>query len=459
MTILVRNRKNKRTFVKVDRKVRMEGHLDRLQSRDSWMDHDRFGLFVHFGIYSVAARHEWVMTREKIATEEYARYAQFFDPDLFDAAEIAREAKRAGMQYAVLTAKHHDGFCLFDTALTDFNSVTYCGRDLVAEWVEALREEGIKVGLYYSQIDWRHPDYTIDYHHPRRDDADATEQNVARNWETYKAYLHDQVRELLTNYGEVDYLFFDFTYPDTVDGWAGKSAEDWSAEQLIAMCRELQPGIMINDRLGLPADLVTPEQYQPTEPMTLEGVPVRWEACQTLNGSWGYDRDNYDFKSIEMIVGMLVDTVSKGGNLLLNIGPDGRGAIPQRDRETLHRVGEWMRLHRDAVIGAGASRIPAPPNTVVTQRGNRAYISVLAWPFGHIHLPGMAEHVRFARLLNDGSEIRMEVSDPDTKAFATRPGGQPAGTLTLVLPVAAPDVEVPVIELFLDENFAKTSAL
>lgn len=421
------------------------------EEKQTWMDNDRFGLFVHYGIYSVAGRHEWVMTRERTPVEDYEKYADFFDPDLFDAKEIAREAKAAGMQYAVLTAKHHDGFCLFDTKLTDYNSVNYAGRDLVAEWVTALREEGLKVGIYYSQIDWHHPDYTIDYHHPRRDDEDARDQNKTKDWDRYREYLHAQVRELMTNYGQIDYLFFDFTYAEPRDGWEGKYPEDWGADQLMSMCRELQPQIMINDRLGISGDFITPEQYQPTEPMTLDGVPVRWEACQTLNGSWGYDRDNVDFKSVGMIVGMLIDTVSLGGNLLLNIGPDARGAITARDRETLHRIGRWMHLHRGAIVGAGASEIPAPRGTVITQRGNRAYISLLVWPFGYLHLPDMAERVKFARLLNDGSEIKMEITDPNMPALTTQPGGQPAGTLTLVLPVAPPDVEVPVIELFLDE--------
>lgn len=425
----------------------------------AWFDHDRFGLFVHYGIYSVAARHEWVMTRERTPVVDYERYAQFFDPDLFDARAIARAAKEAGMKYAVMTSKHHDGFCLFDTKLTDYNSVNYAGRDLLREWVEALRAEDLKVGIYYSQIDWHHPDYTIDYHHPRRDDSDARLQNESRNWANYRQYLHSQIRELLANYGKIDYIFFDFTYAEPRDGWDGKYPEDWGAEEIMKMCRELQPGIVINDRLGIPGDLITPEQYQPTEWMTVNGQAVRWEACQTLNGSWGYDRDNFDFKSVEMLVAMLADTVAKGGNLLLNIGPDARGAVTPRDRETLSRIGEWMRLHGQSIIGAGATRIQAPPATVITQRGDRAYLHLLAWPFGHLHLRDLAGKVKFARLLNDGSEIKMEITDPDLPALTTQPGGQPAGTLTLVLPVVRPNVEVPVIELYLDEDFAKDMEL
>src|SRR5690625_1597613 len=266
--------------------------------RTGWFTHDRFGLFVHFGLYSVAARHEWVMTREKIAVEDYQRYAEVFDPDRFDAVALAREAKDAGMRYAVLTAKHHEGFALWDSAASDYNAMRYCGRDLVAEFLEAMRAEGLKVGLYFSVIDWHHEDFTIDYHHPLRDEPDVAERTASRHMDTYRQFLHAQVREVLTGYGRLDYLFYDFTYVADHNQMAGKGPWDWDAEGLLAMTRELQPGIIVNDRLGIPGDLVTPEQYQPSEPMAdTHGAPVVWEACQTLNGTWGYDRDNTNVKS------------------------------------------------------------------------------------------------------------------------------------------------------------------
>ncbi|WP_216852975.1 alpha-L-fucosidase [Phytoactinopolyspora halotolerans] len=414
-----------------------------------WFTEDRFGLFIHFGLYSLAARHEWVMTREKISVEEYERYATVFDPDLFDAAAIARHAKEAGMRYAVLTSKHHDGFCLWDSQLTDYTSAQHRGRDLVREFTEAMRAEGLKVGLYHSLIDWHHPDFTVDYHHPRRDDADAATLNDRRDMARYREYLHGQVRELLTGYGRIDYLFYDFTYAEPRDGWDGKGPADWDAETLLAMTRSLQPAIIVNDRLGIPADLVTPEQYQPDAPLTRDGEEVIWEACQTLNGSWGYDRDNFDFKSPDLLIRMLVDSVSKNGNVLLNIGPDGRGAVTPRDRATLAAIGDWMRLHSRSVYGAGASSYQAAPNTVLTQRGDRLYVHILAWPFGHLHLRGLAGKVRYAQLLHDGSQVRLEEIDPRQEALTTTPGGQPPGTLTLSLPTVRPDVAVPVVELFL----------
>ncbi|WP_265520250.1 alpha-L-fucosidase [Oerskovia flava] len=417
-----------------------------------WFTQARFGLFVHFGLYSVAARHEWVMTREQIPVADYERYAQVFDPDRFDAPALVRAAQEAGMGYVVLTTKHHDGFALWDTRESDYSTQTTVGRDLVAELVEAARAAGLRVGLYHSLIDWHHPDFTIDYHHPQRDAADARELNAGKDMARYRAYLHAQVRELLTGYGQIDYLFFDFTYAEDVDGWRGKYPQDWDADGLLALVRELQPGIVVNDRLGIPADLVTPEQYQPDAPMTAaDGTPQVWEGCQTLNGSWGYDRDNTAFKTPDLLVRMLVDTVSKDGNLLLNVGPDGRGALSPRDAATLTAIGGWMDLHHRAVIGAGASDVPAPPATVVTQRPGRLYVHLLAWPFGHLHLhlSGLADDVLHAQLLHDASEIRTSRTDPSQAAWNTTPGGQPPGTLTLHLPTTRPDVLVPVVEIFL----------
>lgn len=417
--------------------------------RQEWFDRARFGMFVHFGLYSGAARHEWVQNYERLTDEDYRPYFEHFDPDLFDAAALARTAKETGMGYVVLTTKHHDGFCLWDSKLTDFTSVSNVGRDLVREYVDALRAEGLKVGLYHSVIDWHHPDFTIDWNHPRRDDENAQALNEGRDMSRYRDYLHGQVRELLTEYGEIDYLFFDFTYPEEKDGWAGKGPEDWDATALLALCRELQPAMLVNDRLGIPADFVTPEQYQPTSPLTRDGAPLTWEACQTLNGSWGYDRDNTDQKSSTLLVQMLVDSVSMDGNMLLNIGPDGRGAIATRDAGTLAEIGEWMRLHRDAVVGAGHAPFTPPREGVYTRRGDRLYLSLFSWPMGFVHLPGLADRVSYARLLNDGSWLRTSVSDPDREADLMTPAGEAEGTLTVHLPVRRPDVLVPVIELTL----------
>ncbi|APX34542.1 alpha-L-fucosidase [Brachybacterium sp. P6-10-X1] len=417
----------------------------------AWFDDARFGLFVHFGLYAIPARHEWIMTRERRSPEDYERYAELFDPDRFDARRIARIAREAGMRYAVLTTKHHEGFCLFDSALSDYTSQHACGRDLVREFVDALREEGVRVGFYHSVIDWHHPDFPIDRLHPLRDREDREELDRGRDIARYREYLHGQVRELLTGYGEVDYLFFDFTYP----GGNGKGPEDWDSERLLAMVRELQPGCVVNDRLGIPGDLVTPEQYQPAEPMRDDaGETVRWEACQTTNGSWGYDRDNLEFKSPDLLLRMLVDTVGKGGNMLLNIGPDGRGGLRREDTDSLAEIGEWMQLHEASVHGAGAVDpalgILAPPGTLLTQRGDHLYIHLTSWPMSHLHVRGLAGSVRFARLLNDGSEIAFSTIDPAQKGSHTTVGGISDDTVTFTVPIMRPDVLLPVIEVWLE---------
>ncbi|MFE4336964.1 alpha-L-fucosidase [Streptomyces sp. NPDC056831] len=408
-----------------------------------WFETARFGLFVHFGLYSLAARHEWVRSREAMSQAAYDRYLERFDPDLFDARELARAAREAGMRYAVLTAKHHDGFCLFDSSLTDYTSVRAAGRDLVAEFAEAMRAEGLRVGLYYSLLDWHHPGFPVDEHHPLHgSEGGRGAEDLAR----YRSYMQGQIRELLAGYGQVDLLFFDFTYP-------GMGPEQWGAKELIETVRELRPDILVNDRLGVPGDYVTPEQYQPDRPLERDGVPVLWEACHTLNGSWGYDRDNHDYKDPSQLVRMLVQSVSCGGNLILNVGPTGRGSLDQRARDTLRAIGEWSALHARAVHGAGPSSFRPPANALYTQADRRLYLHLLAWPLHHLHLPGLAGRVRYAQLLHDGSEIAFhEVDGARHEHNNLAPPRQPPGTLTLTLPTSRPDVLLPVVELFLENE-------
>jgi alpha-L-fucosidase len=417
----------------------------------AFMD-DRLGMFIHFGLYALAGRHEWVQNRERIHPDTYAKYFEHFDPDLFDAADWARRCKQAGMKYAVLTTKHHEGFCLWDTQYGDYKITnTPFGRDLVREFVDAFRAEGIKIGFYHSLLDWHHPDFTVDGLHPLRDEENVAELNEGRDIARYREYLHNQVRELLTGYGEISYLFYDFSYPEhqMPQVFNNKGKDDWGSVELMALTRELQPGIVINDRLDIPGDLVTPEQYQPAEPMKRDGELVAWEACQTINGSWGYFRDNTLFKTPEMLVRMLVDGVSKAGNLLFNIGPTGRGNFDPVSAEILTGLGEWTSVHGRSIYGAGPSEYTPPTDCRYTQRGDRLYLHLFAWPFEHVHLPGLAGKVAYAQLLNDASEIAFSSIDPDAAAQNTTMGGQPAGTLTLTLPIRQPAVAVPVVELFL----------
>jgi alpha-L-fucosidase len=418
-----------------------------------WFVHDRFGLFIHWGIYALPARHEWVRNRERIRDEDYQRYVDHFYPDLYDPAAWAGQARSAGMKYVVVTTKHHDGFCLWDSALTAYKVTnTPWGQDLLRPLVDAFRAAGLKIGFYHSLIDWHHPAFPIDGLHPMRDDVAFREAQTHRDIRTYVTYLHGQTRELLTQFGTIDIMWFDFSYADRDWGWSrGKGTDDWQSERLMAMVRELQPGIIVNDRMGIGGDVKTPEQYQPRGWPQVDGTPVVWEACQTLNGSWGYDRDNLDWKSTEMLVRMLVDAVSKGGNMLLNVGPNARGEFEPRALERLRGIGDWMRLHNRSIYGCTASDFVPPPDCRYTQNGHRLYLHVFAWPFRHLHLDGLAGQVDYAQLLNDASEIKMLAIDPQQHAQNTTLGGLPPGTLTLELPVQKPPVAVPVIELFLKD--------
>ncbi len=416
----------------------------------SWFVRDRFGLFIHWGIYALPARHEWLKSTEKIRDEDYQKYFDHFCPDLYDPRVWAQEAKNAGMKYFVVTSKHHDGFCLWDSALTDYKATkTPWGKDLLQPMAEAFRAERLRVGFYHSVIDWHHPEFPVDGLHPMRDDEAFREAQKNRDVRKYAEYLHGQTRELLTQFGKLDVMWFDFSYSQHDWGWSkGKGKADWQSDKLLAMVRKLQPGIIVNDRLEIGGDIKTPEQYQPKSGLTVDGKRVVWEACQTLSGSWGYHRDESSWKSTEMLVRMLIDTVSKDGNMLLNVGPNARGEMDSRALDRLRGMGAWMRLHSRSIYGCGASDFTPPPDCRFTQNGNRLYLHLFAWPFKHVHLDGLAGKVEYAQLLGDASEVKMSVVDPHQEAQNTTMGGT-AGTLTLELPILQPAVTVPVIELFL----------
>ncbi|NLC57130.1 MAG: alpha-L-fucosidase [Armatimonadetes bacterium] len=414
----------------------------------SWFVHDRFGLFIHWGTYALAARHEWVKQYEQIPDEVYDQYFRHFDPDLYDPEVWAQAAADAGMKYFVVTTKHHEGFCLWDSALTDYKATnTPYGRDVLRPMVDAFRARNLRVGFYHSLIDWHHPHFVIDDVHPARNHPERARLNAERDQRLYAEYLHGQVRELLTQFGDVDILWLDFSYP----GPNGKGRDDWQSEKLYAMVRELRPRIILNDRLDLDEgwDIKTPEQFQPREWVRFNGQPVVWEACQTFSGSWGYHRDEASWKSVDQLVQMLIDTVSKGGNLLLNVGPTGRGEFDQRALDRLAGMGEWMKRHSRAIYGCTQApeefKVPQDCRLTYNPEKKRLYVHVFAWPFVQLHLDGFAGKVEYAQLLNDASEVKM--STPPAHQVALE--SEPRNTLTLHLPVQKPNVTVPVIELFL----------
>jgi alpha-L-fucosidase len=418
----------------------------------SWFTHDRFGLFIHWGLYALPARHEWIRHNEQITHEDYEKYFKHFDPDLYDPRLWAQTASQAGMKYFVITTKHHEGFCLWDTKLTDYKAPnTPAGRDLLRPMVEAFRRENLRVGLYHSIIDWHHPQYVLDPHiGPYRAHADREKLNRGRDQKKYAAYLHGQVRELLTQFGKVDLIFFDFSYP-MPDG-RGKGREDWQSEKLVELVRKLQPKIILNDRLDLPesADYRTPEQTQPREWVKVNGKPVVWEACQTFSGSWGYHRDESSWRSTDELIRTLSDCVSKGGNLILNVGPTGRGEFDERAMDRLNGIGEWMKRHGRSIYGCtqAPEEFACPKNCTLTwnPEKKRLYVHVLAWPYKHLNLMGKAyaERVEYAQLLNDASEIRSGLDKWNADQV-----GAANDMLVLNLPAEKPNVAVPVIELFL----------
>lgn len=320
------------------------------------------------------------------------------------------------MKYAVLTAKHHDGFCLFDSKLTEYKSTnTKAGRDLVQEFLEAFREEGLKVGLYFSLIDWYHEDYPAygDRIHPMR--ANEAFKRDPKNFDRYLDYMHGQVRELLTGYGKLDIMWFDFSY-------GNMRGEVWRATELMKMIRELQPHILIDNRLEgsgesggsiyttdpsvYSGDFASPEQIIPPHGVVDQtGAPIPWEACITLNNNWGYAAADRNYKSATTIIRKLVECVSKNGNMLLNVGPDARGVIPKESLDVLEEIGDWMSKNGDSIYGCAAADYPKPDWGRYTQKGNKLYAHVFEESIGPINLIGMADKVKKARLLADGYEL------------------------------------------------------
>ena len=392
------------------------------ERRVAWYTRARFGLFIHWGLYAIPARGEWVRSVERIPNEAYDPYLEAFNPRDCDMDRWMAAAKAAGMQYAVLTAKHHDGFCLFDSACTDFKSTnTPAGRDFVREYLEAARAHGLRAGLYFSLIDWRHPDFPHfgDRNHPMRDNPACS--NEGRDFDRYLDYMHAQVRELCTNYGKLDILWFDFSY-DRLRG------EAWRAAELVDMVRTLQPEVIIDNRLEVSGegfgslaacrptpyhgDFVSPEQIIPPNGLRdAEGNPLVWESCVTMNNHWGYCAADHYYKSAPMLIRRLVECVSKGGNLLLNVGPDAQGRFPRQSREILRDIGQWMDRNGESIYGCGPSGLAKPDYGRITRRGDALYYHIFENTVGPLPLFGLKkEDILSIRRLADGSEVPLSAS-------------------------------------------------
>jgi alpha-L-fucosidase len=374
------------------------------ERRIQWWRRAKFGMFIHWGAYSVLGREAWAMGDEDIPLAEYEQLAKQFQPPPYVARNWARLAREAGMRYMVMTAKHHEGFCLFDSKLTD-----YCapkqgpGRDLVREYVEAARTENLRVGLYYSLMDWHHPDWRV-----------AATDSEARK--RFVDYTHGQIRELMSNYGKIDILWYDMPVPLNAEGW--RSAE------MNRMVYDLQPDIIINNRNLLAGDFSTPEQS--TQPGRGD-----WESCVTMNDSWAYLAADNNWKSPQQLLQNLVECARDGGNYLLDIGPRADGSVPEPSVTRLKAIGQWLQKNGDAVYATQKSRFPHGNIGSYTSKGNTLYTVIYFWPGEKMNVGGVKFKVLSARFLATGAPVKF-IQKGSQLIFVDLPAKAPDDPLTVI---------------------------
>jgi alpha-L-fucosidase len=404
----------------------------------------KFGMFIHWGPYSLASvEASWPIMRPAnwgISEADYRLLPARFNPVKFDPRAWVRLAKAAGQRYMVLTSKHHDGFCLFDSSYTDYKITnTPYKKDVAAMLAEAAREEGMPLGFYYSPPDMNHPGF--------RDTSQLASTNwegepTRPEWPLYLNYMELQVRELLTRYGDLFVVWFDgLGHQEKYDGW-----------RFHKMIREMQPKALINNRIGLTGDYVTPEQRVP------QGIPVKgaqvgntdpkdrgvskvapqpedfqpWETCQTINGTWAYNRNDLGYKSATSLIRELIDVASKGGNLLLNVGPTPEGAIQPEFEERLRAIGDWLKVNGAAIYGSTYGPLQNLSFGRTTAKGRTIYLHIFDWPSGPLAVPGLEARVSKATMLGGSTPVRFQ---------------QKGNELTLTLPGRAPDPSATVVAL------------
>lgn len=416
---------------------------------------DRFGMFIHWGVYSMYGINEWCRRGERISEEDYQFLIDNFDPDLFEPAAWAKAAKAAGMKYVVIVTKHHDGFCMWDSKFTDYKITNSpCRRDLLKEIVAAFRAEGLRIGLYYSITDWHHPDFLISEggnhaldHLPAEEIAKF---NAKCDMRRYAKYMRDQVTELLTQFGEICELWFDVS---------GKiDPVECESEEMLRLLRSLQPQVILNNRLSLPGaeDILTPEGYvRDGDCVDRDGASLPWEGCLCLGAAWGYNRDeksyfNTPFRFLEI----LITHTSLNGNTLFNIGPTSRGYISDLEMERLDLFAHWMKYNSRSIYNCGAApkELPPPPRDcryTYNKTLNRLYVHLMRWPSGSLALHGLAGKVKYAQLLHDGSRMQMNAAEKCTNENLNP--RIPPGSVALRLMSPPDNMPIPVIELFLKD--------
>ncbi len=406
----------------------------------TWFDTARFGMFIHWGLSSV---HGWELSwplvggvsslaqGQSVSIDRYYAGARVFDPQHYDPRQWARLARRLGMQYAVLTTKHHEGFAMFDTQRSDF-SVMHApyGKDIVRAYVDAFRAEGLRIGMYFSLSDWHHPDYPPFTEAAKPYDFFKLPQPTPAQWARYLDVLFGQVRELLTNYGRVDVLWF--------DGQWERQPEQWKASELCALIRSLQPDILINDRLPGGGDFDTPEQFIPAQP------PGRaWETCMTINESWGYNRSDTQHKSPRQLIHALCEVAGKGGNLLLNVSPMGDGRLPSEQVERLEAVAQWMAGNSESIIGTTPGLEPWQFYGPSTRKGDTIYLHLLMKPYETVAVRGVPiKRIRAVRALAGGAPLHHTTRCAIIDAMFN---ADPLGELTITVPESVVDAYATVI--------------
>ena len=426
-------------------KLSLKGKPLTKEERMEWWHEARFGLFIHWGLYAIPAGEwegkripgigEWIMERAKIPVSEYEKLAGQFNPVKFNAEQWVQMAKNAGMKYIVITSKHHDGFCLWDSKVTDYDimDATPFKRDILKELSQACKKHGIRLCFYHSIMDWHHPDAQAPFY-PNYNDRKLSNPNFARYVEDY---MKPQLKELIKNYSPLGVLWFDGEW---VGDWTEELGKDMFDYLLV-----LQPDIIVNNRVGKGrkglmgfsdsekplGDFGTPEQQIPAK-----GLPgADWESCMTMNDTWGYKSYDDNWKSTEDMLRKLADIASKGGNFLMNVGPTAEGLIPEPSVERLAAMGEWIKVNGESIYGTSASPIGEVPWGRCTAKPGKLYLHVFDWPTNSkLEVPGLKKTVAKAYLLADKKRTGLDVTQKGEETLVvTVPGEAPDKINTVIV--------------------------